>query len=1223
MKGSFFLVIFFSLVLQSSLLEAQSYYALDFIENQGQWKENFKYKSTIGDGTVFIQPQGYTILKNDPSDFKAVMEYMHGHSPEKKIPVKIRANMLEGESERESPSKLILHSHAYTVQFKGSSTSPNFESDKFTGEVSNYFIGKDPTRWKKGVKSFGSIIQHDLYPGIDIRYYSNGNQMKYDFTIQPGADPSRIVMQYDGIEQLTVKNGDLIIKTSVGDSKELSPYAYQIINGQKKIVVCNYKIIGSQAKFNLKSYDPSVALIIDPILIFSTYTGSRASNWGFTAAPGPDGSLYAGGIVFGTGYPISTGAFQSTFAGGDGQANISGVDVSLTRFSPDGRARIFSTYLGGSGDEFPHSIYVDQQSNPVILGRTTSDNFPILNNNKVGPLGGTDIFVTKLSADGTALIGSVLVGGRGIDGANIDPSISPSPSSTLYNYGDNARSEVILDKANNVYIACSSQSDDFLTTSATLGYGGGQDGVLMKFSPDLSTLYFSTYLGGGNDDAAFVLALNPTNNDIYVAGATTSTNFPGDKTGTIGQANQGDIDGFVSIFSNSGVLQKTTYLGTRATDIIYGIQFDEKGFPYVMGISLGAWPVKNALFSNAGAKQFVSKLQPDLSDYVYSTVYGTAANVPNISPVAFLVDRCENVYVSGWGGKLNLCYESAFDQKTVGTSNMTITPDAIQKVTDNKDFYFFVMKKDATAQLYGSFFGQQGGEGDHVDGGTSRFDNKGAIYQAVCANCGGSNACDNDVIKSPMLISRGVVGPANGSLGSGSAGECNLAAFKINFEFDGVKAGLKTSIGGIEHDTAGCLPLTVDFTDSLSLGKTYEWNFGDGTPDSIVANPTLRHTYTFPGDFRARLISIDNSRCIPRDTSYVTIRVRTDKAILSASGGKVPPCDGLQVAFINASLPPSGGVFSDTSFVWDFGDNSPLLKTGVQDPPLHTYPAVGSYKAKLYLNDTAYCNAFDVIDIPLYLSPNVKASFTTPQVGCSPYNAVFKNMSVAGQIFTWNFGDGSPVYVGTTPTVHPYNTPGDYIVTLTATDITTCNVTDVFKDTITVKEGPLANFTFSPNPPAENTAVQFLNFSQNATRYSWDFGDFDTSALVNPVHLFQRTDTFNVCLFAYNNFGCADTLCKPVPALIRSIVDVPNAFIPNSEGINRTVKVQGFGIAKMDFRIYNRWGQLVFASSSPSYGWDGMYKGVLQPMDAYAYTLQVMFSDGTQVSKKGDITLIR
>jgi hypothetical protein len=146
-----------------------------------------------------------------------------------------------------------------------------FESDKFTGEVSNYFIGNDPTRWKKGVKSFGSIIQHDLYPGIDIRYYSNGNQMKYDFTIQPGADPSRIVMQYDGVEQLAVKNGDLIIKTSVGDSKELSPYAYQIINGLKKIVVCNYKIIGSQVKFNLKSYDPSVALIIDPILIFSTY----------------------------------------------------------------------------------------------------------------------------------------------------------------------------------------------------------------------------------------------------------------------------------------------------------------------------------------------------------------------------------------------------------------------------------------------------------------------------------------------------------------------------------------------------------------------------------------------------------------------------------------------------------------------------------------------------------------------------------------------------------------------------------------------------------------------------------------------------------------------------------------------------------------------------------------------------------------------------------------
>ena len=166
-------------------------------------------------------------------------------------------------------------------------------------------------------------------------------------------------------------------------------------------------------------------------------------------------------------------------------------------------------------------------------------------------------------------------------------------------------------------------------------------------------------------------------------------------------------------------MSQTRYFGTPSLDIIYGIQFDGVGFPYIMGISLGSWTVTaNATYRNAGSKQFISKLQPDLSGYVYSTVYGAANSVPNISPVAFLVDRCENVYISGWGGRLNTCVSnSCFDSKTSGPSGMPITPDAIKNTTDGRDFYFFVMEKDAAGILYGSYYGQTGGEGDHVDGG--------------------------------------------------------------------------------------------------------------------------------------------------------------------------------------------------------------------------------------------------------------------------------------------------------------------------------------------------------------------------------------------------------------------------------------------------------------------------------------------------------------------------
>ena len=167
-------------------------------------------------------------------------------------------------------------------------------------------------------------------------------------------------------------------------------------------------------------------------------------------------------------------------------------------------------------------------------------------------------------------------------------------------------------------------------------------------------------------------------------------------------------------------------MGTTGNDMLYGIQFDKFGFPYIMGTTsrpaagASGWPVVNAAFSQPGGKQFIAKLKPDLSGFEYSTVFGTNTDAPNISPIAFLVDRCENVYVSGWGGQVN----TKGGYPTAGTGGLPTTPDAIRQTTDNSDFYFFVLERNATRQLYGSFFGQDGGFGEHVDGGTSRFDQK-------------------------------------------------------------------------------------------------------------------------------------------------------------------------------------------------------------------------------------------------------------------------------------------------------------------------------------------------------------------------------------------------------------------------------------------------------------------------------------------------------------------
>lgn len=351
-------------------------------------------------------------------------------------------------------------------------------------------------------------------------------------------------------------------------------------------------------------------------------------------------------------------------------------------------------------------------------GRSSSTNFPTKPaTNATYASSGYDITVTKFTSDGTGIIGSIKIGGSNDDGVNIRSKyVTPGGADAIRrNYGDDARSEVILDGNNNIILASCSQSTNFPIINSTIqpsfnaGRQGGtiaQDGIIAKFAPDLSSVIFSTYFGGSGDDACFSASLNPLTGNIYIGGSTTSTDLPGDTTNVIGSKYFGGLtDGYVTEVKPDGsAIIKTTYLGTGGNDMLYGIQFDKEGFPYVMGSTTGDWPVINANFSNSGSKQFIAKLQPDLSAYVYSTVFGTKSTIPNISPVAFLVDRCENVYVSGWGGS----FDNGDGYPSAGTIGMTVTSNATQKTTDGNDFYFFVLEKNANSQLLGSFFGQPG-----------------------------------------------------------------------------------------------------------------------------------------------------------------------------------------------------------------------------------------------------------------------------------------------------------------------------------------------------------------------------------------------------------------------------------------------------------------------------------------------------------------------------------
>ncbi|MEO8721751.1 MAG: SBBP repeat-containing protein, partial [Ginsengibacter sp.] len=750
---------------------------IQFVENKGQWDAEVKFKSGAGSGSFYLTEKGFTVAQYNPIDLENIKIMQH-----------------EASSGHEAAKRKIenskIRSHAYTVQFLNAQT-PQILPDKPLPSVNNYFIGNDKSKWASNCQIYMGVTYKNIYPGIDIRYYSDGDgNLKYDFIVSPGAKIDDIAMRYNGAKNLSIKNRELNITTPLGVNKELKPYTYQLIDNQKQELECRYVIKGDVVKFKVKNYSPDKTLIIDPTEVFFSYSGSTADNWGFTATYGADGSFYGGGIVWDSGFPASPGGYDKSFNGD--------FDISIIKLSPDGRNRIYATYIGGSGGDQPHSLIVDNQGNLVLAGRSNSADYPV-KGSTFGKGGGFDIVVTKLNASGSDIIGSMKIGGTGADGVNISDDHSNKLQSLKRNYGDDARSEVLLDGAGNIYVAsCTSSGgnsiDDgaFPTTPGAFQtkLQGKQDAVVLKLNPDCNTILFSTLLGGKEDDAAYVLTLG--NNNLYVAGGTASSDFfkniptsgvVRSSNADLGSAdNQDPCDGFIVELNNTGTTAiRGTYIGTEKADQLYGIETDKFGFIYVMGTSEGNMQVINAAYSNANAKQFVTKLEPDLTKVIYQTVFGSVNSiVPNISPTAFLVDRCENIYVSGWGGKSNSSFHGG------NTKGMPVTPDAIKSQTDasGSDFYFIVLKKNADQLLYGTFFGQQDpiGQtepitfGDHVDGGTSRFDRNGIIYQAICANC----------FKSvPFPGTPGAWSTTNQSIGKNN-GACNLGMLKIEMDYAGV-----------------------------------------------------------------------------------------------------------------------------------------------------------------------------------------------------------------------------------------------------------------------------------------------------------------------------------------------------------------------------------------------------------------------------------------------------
>jgi hypothetical protein len=841
---------------------------LKFIENKNQWPKQVLFSSDVNGGQIFLLKDRFRI------NFSKAPRLGRGHH-----------NFGEGAELNDDGSQTdseTIFSHAFDVTFLNANSTVALTGTKQLKTTFNYLIGSDRTKWTQNAKSFSEIIYTDVYNGVNLSVYSQGTSMKYEWILKPQADPQQIQLRYDGASELNLDNGNLHIKTSINEIWEYKPYAYQIKSGKKIQVPCEFNLNNKVLTYFFpEEYDECYELVIDPILIFSAYSGSTLDNWGNSATYDSHGNTYSGGIVQNpnhtVGYPTTVGAYQTNSKGGDW-------DIGILKYDSSGTNVLYATYLGGTGVETPQSLVVNNQGELLVMGATSSHDFPVTNGSTfkggetIDPIwgitygGGTDIYVAKLSESGDALLAGTYLGGSKNDGVNfISGKINEdvkTESPLARNYGDQLRGDIITDSNDTVYVAASTMSEDF-TGKINSYSGGSHDAVIIKLPPDLSSPKWVRLLGGSKTDAAYSIKLK--SGQVYLAGGTNSTNFPG--VNGIHTTLQGDVDGWLaSLSQKSGQIINATYLGTSEYDQAYFIDLNTDGEVYTYGQTKGKYPVTANVFSNEFAGQFIHKLSTDFKNTIFSTTIGskgTATSInPNISPTAFSVNDCNTLYISGWGGRDNIPtfkYKDehgnikTFSSTYIGgdTKSMPLTTDAHQKTTQGSDFYLAVLTSDASKFLYGTYLGGSQ-SATHVDGGTSRFDKKGIVYHAVCAGCGGHS--DFPAVNVPVAHQ------------TNRSDNCNNAVFK--FDLSTLKAKLQTN--SVDLDMPGitnvCWPDPIVFQNKSIGGQTFEWQMGDGTTFSL-SDTIFAYKYDSAGTYEVKLKATDNRTCVGTDETSVTVHV--------------------------------------------------------------------------------------------------------------------------------------------------------------------------------------------------------------------------------------------------------------------------------------------------------------------------------------------------------------